>query len=409
MAEVHSTVDLGVLGTMSLSEAPPLAEKVLFETDDTYTEGHRGVYYPSLRTVVVNLHKCMTDDLFKDWGLLYSARVYTTIMYTIYHEFEHARQLQNHPELINADSLPEYYEREADLYALSRVHEIQDIPTLEELGWVGETIRMVLVESGGEKELYGAERGFAASWESLHRGNYQPETLQRVENLMQGEIIGEKLPGGVFLRVHEVSKLRADYASGSKPFGEEINDAITKGGGPMDNKTRVEFITHVAAIMHALRNGQQMEFDPKFFPWISSQNYHPTKGGLPMWDFDLNINGQMLQLRFVVQNPFKQNKMGQLSQYAVLAQQGHQITWLINRGTNTFLGRVQDDQWIKNQPRVNNLAPQTINQVMSQVPNLPYVPPPQVPQYMENQNYGEYESGGGEWVHDNGDLTFYAE
>jgi hypothetical protein len=77
------------------------------------------------------------------------------------------------------------------------------------------------------------------------------------------------------------------------------------------------------------------------------------KGGgtLRGFDFTVKDDNGVISLRILEQNPYKTDQFGNLKTNAILAQQGHQIAWVIRRDTNTFLGKVQDGKWEKNRPR----------------------------------------------------------
>ena len=69
-------------------------------------------------------------------------------------------------------------------------------------------------------------------------------------------------------------------------------------------------------------------------------------------DMDLLHEGKRFPLRLMTQNPKKKNNKDQryLSEYAKLAQQGHEITWVTFRQGRElkWLGRVMDGKYIKN-------------------------------------------------------------
>jgi len=77
------------------------------------------------------------------------------------------------------------------------------------------------------------------------------------------------------------------------------------------------------------------------------------KGGGTLRGFDFSVRdvSGVITLRIIEQNPNKTDQFGNLKANAILAQQGHQIAWVIRRDTNTFLGKVQDGQWERNHPR----------------------------------------------------------
>ena len=65
-------------------------------------------------------------------------------------------------------------------------------------------------------------------------------------------------------------------------------------------------------------------------------------------DFDIAVpNGKVL-IRVIEQNPDKTDAAGNRKYHALLASQGHQIAWVIDRvkKENAFLGRIQDGEWI---------------------------------------------------------------
>ena len=83
-----------------------------------------------------------------------------------------------------------------------------------------------------------------------------------------------------------------------------------------------------------------------------------VNGKLRGFDFTVQDENGLIPLRVIEQNPDKQDDYGNLKQNAVLARAGHQIAWVIHRGVNRFLGKIQDGKWTKSTPRattpVNN-------------------------------------------------------
>ncbi len=112
------------------------------------------------------------------------------------------------------------------------------------------------------------------------------------------------------------------------------------------------------------------------------------KGTLAGFDLELHeAPGVVRMLRILQQNPNKTDGMfGRLTQYAILARAGHRICWVIDRARpqgNQFLGRIQDGQFIKNQPRAyqKNTAAvgaqaYTVNQALGTggLPDLSQIP-----------------------------------
>ena len=62
------------------------------------------------------------------------------------------------------------------------------------------------------------------------------------------------------------------------------------------------------------------------------------------YDVDINTGISLVQIRCVEQNPEKRDNSGNLKWTANLAQQGHQLMWVIDRSQGGgFLGRMQRD------------------------------------------------------------------
>lgn len=66
------------------------------------------------------------------------------------------------------------------------------------------------------------------------------------------------------------------------------------------------------------------------------------------FDFTCNLGSRIISIRCLEQNPNKVDNFGNLKKFAVLARQGHQIMWVINKNkaVDGFLGRIQDGEWV---------------------------------------------------------------
>lgn len=120
-----------------------------------------------------------------------------------------------------------------------------------------------------------------------------------------------------------------------------------------------------------------------------------VNGTLRGFDIDLNIGHKVLRLRFLEQNPNKRDNYGNLKTLASLAQQGHQIMWVIDRVADKgFIGRLQDGEWIPAQQYAYTNYTGQSGQVASQdraVNNAQVVPPEtNIPEYVvQNVGLGE--------------------
>ena len=158
----------------------------------------------------------------------------------------------------------------------------------------------------------------------------------------------------------------------------------------MTNEQRMAFLMDLESLIFASKVANtditKVFIPPQWAPFIiSGGNGRFFNGGLRGFDVDLRLGVAVLHLRVLEQNPQKIGKGGVFSQYAVLAQQGHKIVWIINRAlkNDAFMGRIQDGLFIASAPRATYNAPtyqppvqqnymvhQSVN-----VQSLPEVPP----------------------------------
>lgn len=165
----------------------------------------------------------------------------------------------------------------------------------------------------------------------------------------------------------------------------------------MTNEQRMAFLMHLESLIFASKIANtditKVFTAPQWAPFIASGgNGRFFNGGLRGFDIDLRLGATVIQLRVLEQNPQKIGKGGVFSQYAVLAQQGHRIVWIINRAlkNDAFMGRIQDGLFIASAPRATynaptyqppvqqNYAAQSVN-----AQSLPEVPPDMdIPEYV---------------------------
>lgn len=113
------------------------------------------------------------------------------------------------------------------------------------------------------------------------------------------------------------------------------------------------FLLHIFTLMfntpHAL--WPQAQIGDEWRPWIVGW---PIKGKLFVngtlraIDINLNLASGTLQLRIMEQNPNKETYPGSgiLKPTALRAKRGERIMWVINQGTGTWLGSIQNGQWV---------------------------------------------------------------
>jgi hypothetical protein len=71
-----------------------------------------------------------------------------------------------------------------------------------------------------------------------------------------------------------------------------------------------------------------------------------SDGKLRGFDINMMVNGKLRPLRILEQNPNKTDEFNNLKPNAQLAQQGHQIAWVIRRDTNKFIGKIHGKDWV---------------------------------------------------------------
>jgi hypothetical protein len=133
----------------------------------------------------------------------------------------------------------------------------------------------------------------------------------------------------------------------------------------MTNEQRMAFLMEMVALIFASKAAntdiRAVRVSPQWGAFLvnGTGTGRFFTGGLRGFDVDLRLGNLTRKLRVLEQNPQKIGKNNVYSQYAVLAQQGHQICWIIDRDKqqDAFLGRVQDGQFIASTPRATYGAP----------------------------------------------------
>jgi hypothetical protein len=168
----------------------------------------------------------------------------------------------------------------------------------------------------------------------------------------------------------------------------EYKKETTMSIGTLTNAERMAIMMEIHHKLHTIP-ANQCGLDRRWSGKVEGK-FWVSKNGIPMCDFTYKEdNGSARKIRLVVQNPAKRDYQGNFSQYAILAQQGHQITWLIDLADNQFMGRVENGHFIKNQPRANQqmvAGGARVNQAPPQAgfdPNvLPVIPDNEVEMYL---------------------------
>lgn len=98
--------------------------------------------------VLISLQNCVESTHWVDKGMLYIPNVWYNMLYAVYHEAAHCRQLAKDPELMNDfEHALEIMEHDADIEAIELMFEWSKknkAPNLREMGWAGSQIQLVL-------------------------------------------------------------------------------------------------------------------------------------------------------------------------------------------------------------------------------------------------------------------------
>lgn len=117
----------------------PCVRQVLFIVDKAkQLEGHLAVFVPDTGSVIIDLDACVHDLRWMDKGATFIANAWFNLLYSIYHEAQHAWQIM-------AERAPN--EEACDEYALDRMFEwceTHPLPQVEDMGYIGERIKVVL-------------------------------------------------------------------------------------------------------------------------------------------------------------------------------------------------------------------------------------------------------------------------
>jgi len=121
---------------------------IIFDAFIKDLNGDKGAFAPETGTLIIDMGACILDTAWMKRGFMVIANAWFNLLMTVYHEMAHAAQLDEEPELMSLDALPEHYEEEATrtagLAVLNWADEHETVPTLNELGWVGDQLKILL-------------------------------------------------------------------------------------------------------------------------------------------------------------------------------------------------------------------------------------------------------------------------
>lgn len=121
-------------------------EALLFEAGFLKGKGTGG-FFPEDKIIVIDPAECMNNLMFMEEGMMYIPNVWFNMLWALYHDSAHARQLMVDPNINEEYPLPVFYEHAADLEARAKIGTWSDdspMPKLDDMGWVGEELKKMI-------------------------------------------------------------------------------------------------------------------------------------------------------------------------------------------------------------------------------------------------------------------------
>lgn len=212
--------------------APPelvrLAEEEAKQTDviktilfdgflhEIFTGNNLGALEPVKGIVIVDMGACIMNNRWIKQGVRLVANAWLNLLYTLYHEVAHAIQLEANPWLAKEPFLPQRFEVDAAEEANTRLLEWakeNTVPSLNEMGWVGEQLKNILNNMYAidpeaailEIELDGTEAVAVAMHAILASGKYDDrEDRKRLLESIDEGYVGVKVNGERYLTAYDV-------------------------------------------------------------------------------------------------------------------------------------------------------------------------------------------------------------
>lgn len=125
-------------------EALTTVEQVLFTHHCELLEGRMAAFVPATGSVVIDLDACIKDLRWMEKGATFIANAWFNLLYCIYHESCHAQQVEEGLDLKLSNDLLEVHADENALEDMMEWAMQHDMPTLKEMGYVGEKVKEAL-------------------------------------------------------------------------------------------------------------------------------------------------------------------------------------------------------------------------------------------------------------------------
>jgi len=124
-----------------------IIKTIVFDAFIGKLKGSLGAFDPNNGIVIIDMGNCVNSRSWMKKGVMYIPNVWFNLVFALFHEVAHAFQLEEDPELLDFDKLPQEFEDEANTIAEDSLLEWAKegvIPRLNEMNWVGEQIKSLL-------------------------------------------------------------------------------------------------------------------------------------------------------------------------------------------------------------------------------------------------------------------------
>jgi len=196
---------------------------IIFDAFIDDLKGDLGAYDPASGSIIIDMGQCTIKQAWMKKGILYIPNVWFNLLFTFFHEMEHAFQLEEDPSLLNLDALPKEYEDEANITAEdSLLAWAKDgvIPRLNEMGWVGNEIKRILNrlyaiepdEVSNELDVEGTEAVANALHASLVSNQYEnKEEMAELFDSIDKGYVGIKVKGKRYFTAYDAINTTHHY------------------------------------------------------------------------------------------------------------------------------------------------------------------------------------------------------
>ena len=166
-------------------------------------------YLPDQKTIYIDLGNALLSVEYYNQGMMFIPNVWYTVIFGLYHEIEHASQLEAEPRLIEYNTLPQEYEDGANESARQGVEqwarENPISPPLAKLGWLGTQLIIMLnavytknPDVSDEPDLH--QFGAAASVDDIFtRWQFTDQGRRGLIDAIEAESFGLKVNGKHYL------------------------------------------------------------------------------------------------------------------------------------------------------------------------------------------------------------------